>query len=335
MITVYYRVGDIVANTILTQVVKTPDHVVWVDVLSPGVDELNLIEARFGLQMPSRTDHWKNQILNRLYIEGDYAYMTAALITKIESPYPGTAPVTFILGPQFLLTMHEIDPTSFKNFAVRFQKSCTQFPSAIYVLKGLLEEVITRVAYNSEIVVDTLDGLSHDIFGLAVIEEGTVRKNISAVKISKSSSILQAVLKRLGATADLNSKINESLHSLNRLLVFFRQEISEDPRVDAKIDILLTDTHTLITQTSFLSDKVTFQLDATLGMINVEQNLIIKIFSMVAVFFLPPTLISSMYGMNFKFMPELEWSAGYPIALFMMFLSAAIPYYYFWRRGWL
>jgi magnesium transporter len=119
------------------------------------------------------------------------------------------------------------------------------------------------------------------------------------------------------------------------MLIFLKQEVSEDSKIDAKIDILLSDTAALLTQSAFMSDKVTFQLDATLGMINVEQNLIIKIFSMVAVFFLPPTLIASLYGMNFDFMPELNWHLGYPIALFMMFLSAAIPFVYFRRRGWL
>ncbi len=153
--------------------------------------------------------------------------------------------------------------------------------------------------------------------------------------VSASSTLLQGVLKKLGAAADLNSKINESLQSLQRLSVFLKQEVSQDPKIDAKLDILMNDTNALLTQSAFLSDKVTFQLDATLGMINVEQNLIIKIFSMVAVFFLPPTLIASLYGMNFNLMPELNWSLGYPMALFMMFMSAAVPYVYFRKRGWL
>jgi magnesium transporter len=238
------------------------------------------------------------------------------------------------LSPDFLLTVHDIAPTSFRNLAARLIRNPSEFPSPLHVMEGLMEEMVTRVAYNSELVVETLDQLSHDIFNLNAVEENVDRKT-KPVKISQSATVMQAVLKCLGATADLNSKINESLHSLHRMAVFFKQEVSKDERVDAKVDIILTDTMALLTQTAFLSDKITFQLDATLGMISVEQNLIIKIFSMVAVFFMPPTLIASLYGMNFEYMPELHMSFGYPVALGLMFMSSAVPYFYFRHRGWL
>ncbi len=335
MITVYARTGQAIDPTSLLPDSDFPENPVWIDVQAPSERELARIAEFLDIELPDKNTVWKNHVLNRLYIDGDFAFMTAALINKVDTPYPATAPVTFILGPQFLLTIHDNAPTSFKNFSVRLFKSAAYFPTPLYVLEGLLEEIITRVAYNSEIIVDTLDELSHDIFKSTTIDERREHSAAHVVQISQSSSMLQAVLKRLGAAADLNSKISESLHSLNRMMLFLREEVSRDPKIDLKIDLLQADINALLTQTTFLSDKITFQLDATLGMINVEQNLIIKIFSMVAVFFLPPTLISSLYGMNFKFMPELDWSIGYPIALFLMFLSAAIPYLYFRRRGWL
>jgi magnesium transporter len=312
-----------------------PENPVWIDVQAPSEPELERIAVFLDIQLPDKKTVWKNHVLNRLYIEGDFAFMTAALINKVDSPYPATSPVTFILGSQFLLTIHENDPTSFKNFSVRLFKTASCFPTPLYILEGLLEEVITRVAYNSEIIVDTLDELSHDIFRSTDAYELRAETAARVIKFNQSSTILQSVLKRLGAAADLNSKINESLHSLNRLMLFIREEISNDQKIDLKIDLLQADIQALQTQTSFLSDKITFQLDATLGMINVEQNLIIKIFSMAAVFFLPPTLISSMYGMNFKYMPELDWQIGYPISLCLMILSAILPFLYFRRRGWL
>lgn len=335
MITVYQRMGQTIDPVTLSSTQPFPENPVWIDVQAPSERELELIAEFLDIPLPDKKTVWKNHVLNRLYIEGDFAFMTAALINKVDSPYPATSPVTFILGSQFLLTIHENAPTSFKNFSVRLFKTAPSFPTPLYILEGLLEEIITRVAYNSEIIVDTLDELSHDIFKSSDIHELREETAAHVVQFTQSSTVLQAVLKRLGAAADLNSKINESLHSLTRLMLFIREEISNDSKIDLKIDLLQADILALQTQTSFLSDKITFQLDATLGMINVEQNLIIKIFSMVAVFFLPPTLISSMYGMNFQYMPELGWQIGYPISLCLMALSAIIPFLYFRRRGWL
>lgn len=341
MITAHYRDGGSIKNKRVDPDDPLPPHVLWLDLLAPTPQEYERVERDLAVVLPHHNEVWKNQVLNRLYVQDDVAYLTAALITKIDSPHPATSPVTFILSSACLLTMHEIAPTSFKNFSARLQGGQEYFATPLYALEGLLEEIITRVAYNSELVVESLDCLSHDIFGAAFGGETTptIRSGNEApqtpVLVSASSTLLQGVLKKLGAAADLNSKINESLQSLQRLSVFLKQEVSQDPKIDAKLDILMNDTNALLTQSAFLSDKVTFQLDATLGMINVEQNLIIKIFSMVAVFFLPPTLIASLYGMNFNLMPELNWSLGYPMALFMMFMSAAVPYVYFRKRGWL
>lgn len=326
MIRLHIRQG----NT--TRVVEVVDgseftsDVTWVDMIAPTSEELALAERCLKIDIPTKNEVWKNHVLNRLYMEEGTAFLTAALISKTESPYPRTSAVTFILAPKFLLTVHEIHPTSFSNFAARLQKSNYQIQTSADLFEGLLEEIITRVAFNSEIVVDALDDLSHSIFASNVLDKR--RKN--------TTQSMKSALKKLGDAADLNSKINESLHSLSRMLVFFKQVIlpKGGPR-DSSIDTLITDVSVLTTQTSFLSDKITFQLDATLGMINVEQNLIIKIFSIVTVFFLPPTLVSSIYGMNFHHMPELDWIWGYPIALGIMVVCAIVPHIYFKKKGWL
>lgn len=330
MITVYYRYGEIIVSKKLAVNEKIPDSVVWVDiqsesVLDSGQDDKKEIEQQLKIEIPSSSEVWKNHVLNRLYMEDGVAYMTAALITKIESPYPETSAVTFILTNDCLVTIRNIAPTSFNNFANRLLRPTEKFKNAGYVLEGLMEEIITRVAHNSEVVVDSLDKLSHSIFGAG--EEVGKGQNIS--------QMMKDVLKSLGACADLNSKINESLHSISRMLNFFKQGVSQDAELDNNIAILMNDAQFLSQQTSFLSDKITFQLDATLGMINVEQNLIIKIFSVVAVFFMPPTLVSSLYGMNFEYMPELKWMYGYPAAIFLMVLCALTPYLYFRKKGWL
>lgn len=144
---------------------------------------------------------------------------------------------------------------------------------------------------------------------------------------------MKGILKQLGACADLNSKINESLHSIGRLVNFLRQSLPIDKTLQDNINILTTDTEALTKQSRFLADKITFQLDATIGMISVEQTIISKIFSVVAVFFLPPTMVSSIYGMKFKHMPELDFIFGYQIILFIMITCAVTPYIYFRKKG--
>jgi len=302
-----------------------PEGALWLDIMSPTIEEERSIESQLGIAIPSKEEVWKNEVLNRFYTEDGAVYMTAAIINKADSPYPQTSAVTFILTPKCLVTIRYINPTSFHNFADRMLRKPKSFTTGPEVLEGLLEEIITRVAHNSEVVVQILDALSHDIFGVGTFENN--RKN--------PSQIMQAVLRRLGTCNDLNSKINESLHSLHRLLIYFREAPGTGKDITQSIRTLYNDVQSLTKQTDFLADKISFQMDATLGMINVEQNLIIKIFSIAAVFFLPPTLVSGIYGMNFQIMPELGWNYGYPMAIGFMCMCALVPYLYFRKKGWL
>lgn len=325
MITVFHRKENAILSSVIEAGEKIPENTLWIDLNNPSLEEEKSVESQLGIEIPTREETWKNQVLNRLYQENNISYMTAAIITKVESPYPQTSAITFVLSQEYLLTLRYIAPTSFQNFSLRLMRYPQKFLSGSHVLEGLLEEVITRVAYNSEIVVGELDALSHDIFGTSAFE--THRKN--------PSQIMKEVLRRLATCADLNSKINESLHSLSRMVSFFKQVHGQNKEVDDNINILVTDVMALSKQTGFLAAKINFQQDATLGMINIEQNMIIKIFSVVAVFFLPPTLISSIYGMNFDDMPELRWPLGYAYAIGMMVLCALVPFLYFRKKGWL
>lgn len=326
MIKIYSRNGNTTEMIEASSEADFPSGVAWVDLVTPTEDELDLVQKYYNIEIPSKKEVWKNNVLNRLYAEENVAYMTAALITKSGTPYPDTAAVTFILGPDFFLTVHDIDPTSFRNLGARLFKSGYLFQSAANLAEALFEEMITRVAYNSEQVVTTLDELSHGIFATDVFLDK---------KVKNTTALMKSTLKNLGNAADLNSKINESLHSISRMFIFFKQYTHREPAQNSMIDMLITDAQALITQSAFLSDKITFQLDATLGMINVEQNLIIKIFSIFTIFFLPATLVSSIYGMNFAHMPELHWVMGYPFALTLMAICAIIPQIYFKKKGWL
>ena len=149
---------------------------------------------------------------------------------------------------------------------------------------------------------------------------------------------LNDVLKRVGLVGDRVSKLRESLSGLSRLTLFLAQAIEETkPSKDIKFRLktLQRDVKSITDQDGFVTARISFLLDATLGLISIEQNAIIKIFSVAATAFLPPTLIASIYGMNFHFMPELDWHFGYPMAIILMIASAILPLWYFRRRGWL
>jgi magnesium transporter len=201
------------------------------------------------------------------------------------------------------------------------------------VLISLLEAVVDRAADHLERVGTIVDDTSRQIFN-------TDRRS-SSRRVRKKAPNLQELLEKIGEEGDFNSKMRESLVSIGRLAAFMsaileplkQTRAMKDHR--ARIKILQRDIISLTDHASFLSGKISFLLDAVLGMISIEQNGIIKIFSVAAVVFLPPTLVASIYGMNFKIIPELDWAMGYPFALALMIVSAVLPYIYFKRKGWL
>ena len=193
------------------------------------------------------------------------------------------------------------------------------------VLIGLIETLIDRLADSIERMQREVDTLSHSIFEMRGGAASRQRR-------------FDVMLKSIGREGEVTGRARESAHSMGRLLTFFAHtanERKEDKPLQARIRTAARDVASLTDHVSFLASKIVFLLDATLGMINIQQNDIIKIFSIAAVVFLPPTLVASIYGMNFDVMPELKWVAGYPFALTLMVLSGVLPYLFFKRKGWL
>ena len=191
---------------------------------------------------------------------------------------------------------------------------------------GILEAIVDRAADILEEIGVGLDTISERIFNQ------TEAPNPSIV-----SADLRTTIQRIGRSGDLATKVRESLHSLNRAVAFLRamEKMNVSTDLTARTNTLRRDIQSLLDHNMYLASNIQFLLDSTLGLINIQQNAIIKIFSVAAVIFLPPTLIASIYGMNFQHMPELKWLLGYPAALGLMVLSAILPYLYFRRRGWL
>ena len=326
MITVFHLHAGRIAEAQLDPSHNVPDEPVWIDLIKPTDDELRLLPQTLNLALPSREEIWRNHALNRMYTRDGTSYMTAALIDDTVIGQPKTSTITFILTPDFLITIRDIDPPAFLKFQELLLLNPKRYSNSPDLLEGLLEGVITDVAGDHERVITGLDGLSARIFDDHAFDG---RKG-------NPSLIMRGVLKALNGCADLNGKINESVHSLIRLLTYFRDDHSPDnPAIRRDAARLIKDARSLSEQTAFLNDKINFQLETSLGMINVEQNLIAKIFSVVAVIFLPPTLVVGFYGMNFDNIPELHWAHGYQFAIAVMIMFAVLPYLFFRHQRWL
>jgi magnesium transporter len=326
--------------TSLEPAIADPAQFVWVDLLSPSPEEEAAVERIVGLDVPTREEMQEIELSSRLYMDGEAAFMTASILSHTDQDDAMISPVTFILAGQRLITVRYEDPRFFGAFARRAQKTATGCTNADAVLAHLLEAVIERLADILERAAHDIDAISRNIFQPAAKPapaEPPQAKGKARRKQPRTRDF-QVILEDIGRKGELASNIRDSLVTLQRLFTFLAQLAAErkpGKDIQTRIKTLSRDAQALSDHVSFLSQKITFLLDATLGMINIEQNAIIKIFSVAAVVFLPPTLIASIYGMNFEHMPELEWPFGYPFAIGLMILSAVLPYLFFKRRGWL
>jgi magnesium transporter len=301
---------------------------VWIDVVNPTPDDDKRLLGRLGIDIPTQDEMKEIEPSSRLYEEGGALYMTALLTWNAEKD-PQNTPVAFVITPKHLVTVRYEEPQPFRSFISRCTKQPKQITSSTFAFVGFMEVIVDRAADLLERCGAELDAVSADIFRQAPSTKAGVHL--------RASADLEGVIRRIGRQYDLASKVRESLVSLGRAVAFFRHAASAwmEGDADARIKTVERDIRALAEHDTYLSQKTNFLLDATLGLISNDQNKVIKIFSVVAVIFLPPTLVASIYGMNFKLMPELAWPLGYPISLALMILSAILPYLYFKKRGWL
>src|SRR5947207_1681023 len=304
---------------------EVPDNAVWLDLVNPAPGEDKLIERLLGIAVPTREEMQEIEVSSRLYVENHARYMTATLMCNSDTATPKTTAVTFILSGHRLVTVRYDDPRPFMIVGNKLARNCPANVTGETVLIDLLDAVIDRAADILERIGLEVDGVSHDIF------------EPKGGKTERSRNYT-VILKTIGQKGDLTSKVRESLVSIGRLLLFLANEAegmrwSKDIRL--QLQSMQRDVGSLSDHASYLTNKITFLLDATLGMVSLEQNDIIKIFSVAAVVLLPPSLVASIYGMNFKNMPELEWYYGYPMALVLILLAAVLPYYFFKWKDWL
>jgi magnesium transporter len=302
-----------------------PQGAVWLDLVSPTAAEDRAVESAFGVAVPTREEMAEIEPSSRLYIENNARVMTATLLFNSQTERPQITPVTFILAGNRLITVRYEDPKPFAIVAAKLARACPAGVTGEMIMIDLLDAIIDRAADVLERAAADVEVVSRRIF-----ERRGARDD------PKQS--YQAILRSIGRKGDLTSKIRESLVSIGRLVLFLANEaegmkLLRDQR--ALVKSMARDVTSLTDHSTFLANKITFLLDATLGMVSLEQNNVIKIFSVVAVALMPPTLIASIYGMNFQFMPELHWKYGYPAALVLMLAAAIAPYLYFKWKKWL
>ncbi len=330
MLRAYFREDDRLVATDLDVAAAPPESgtAVWYSLADPSKAEDQFVESCLGIDIPTRAEMDDIEPSARLYTEDGAEFMTITALVNSDSDEPRKTPISFMLRGQQLVTVRYADPKPFRLFERLVTRPTNNgYTSGEKVMLGLLEALIDRLAQLLETTGDEIDQISREVF-----------RNKTR-NVTRKARDLQQIIERIGGRGDILTLTQESLVSIARVVSFHQTNDAAGARavreLRQQLKTLQRDVAALTEHAAFLNAKLGFLLDATLGLINLEQNQIIKIFSVAAVVFLPPTLVASIYGMNFTNMPELDWPFGYPFALALMVLAALLPYLFFKRKGWL
>ncbi|MEO7276991.1 MAG: magnesium transporter CorA family protein [Sphingomicrobium sp.] len=303
-----------------------PDGATWIDLEQPTKEEEALVERCLRLNVPTHDEMSEIEPSSRLYERDGVLYMTVSVLTGVVDGTPSTTPIGFVLSDSRLVTVRYATPKPIRLFAEHVRREPELARDASTVVVRLLDAIINRLADELEALSSELERISSHIF------QSEDERRIPAARLT-------ALLTRIGRTQTLLTKSRYSAVSMIRLLSFLlgtsrvHQEANEEMR--NHLQSLSVDVTSLSEHASYLADNLTFLLDASLGLISIEQNAAMKLFSWAALVFLPPTLIAGIFGMNFRHMPELNSPYGYPASLVAIAISAVVPILYLKRRGWI
>ena len=299
---------------------------VWVDLENPTDEEESWVQQRFGLSIPSdavdddleESARFYEEDNGELHIRSDFLIDPGDASPEAQAEPARNVRVAFILAKNVLFSIHDEDLPVFRLLRLRARR----IPALIEDAKDVLLKLYDA---DAEYSADRLEGIYDSL------EKVSARVLTQEVDDRTAGAALTAIARE----EDLNGRIRRNVMDTRRALSFMMRSRMLNAEQFEEARQILRDIDSLDSHTAFLFDKINFLMDATVGFININQNKIIKIFSVASVALLPPTLVASLYGMNFRFMPELEWRMGYPFALGLMVLSALIPVLYFRKRGWL
>lgn len=287
----------------------------WVDLVDPDEDERSRIESLYRQELPAAEEVEEIEASARSYEDENGLHIHSLFLLEQEG-HPTTTTVAFTLSGNRLFSLHECALPVFRLLRLRARREPGLVTNAVSLLLALFETKVENLADRLEQVHRELEKVTADV-------------------LAESETDMEAAIDALTRQEDINGKIRLALMDTQRDLTFLirRGRLGETEREWAKE--ILGDVESLFPHNGFLFEKVNFLMDAAVSFISIRQNQIIKIFSIAAVVFLPPTLVASIYGMNFRVMPELNWTFGYPLALGLMVAAGVAPYVYFKRKGWL
>ena len=310
----------IIRDARLEQIASSDDEVplteaTWIDLVKPTDEERQRVEASYRQHLPEPHEVEEIEASARFFEDDAGLHLHSYFFHKIDGSLRNST-VAFTLGENRLFTLHDYDLPAFRVFRLRARREPGLACDAISILLHMFEVKVEELA-------DTLE------------EVHTGLQHVSSQVLEETDTDLEAAIDELARHEDLNGKVRLSLMDAQRALTFLLRRGRLSDKYLEQVRKILRDVDSLLPHNTFLFEKVNFLMAAAQGFINIEQNQIIKIFSIAAVVFLPPTMIASIYGMNFHDMPELSWTFGYPMAILLIVLSGIAPYWYFKRKGWL
>jgi len=305
---------------------KLPANVFWIDLLDPTEEERAFVETRSGLRVPSVEALSEIESSSRLIVDHGVIYLSTTLVAQGDTPDPFLTPVGFILSPALLVTVRFAKLSTFDAVAEKVNRDDTVRSSA-GVFTALMEAIVDRGADVLERLGADLDLISKAVF------RGDPKRSHQTVRSNKA---LRRALLTIGRVGDRLSQGRAVFLGIDRMVPFVlgRKDAWVVPEFESRLGAVAKDVASLNAYEDYLSNKVQFLLDSVLGFITIEQNDLFKVLTIVSVVGIPPTVVAGIYGMNFKFMPELNWEWGYPFGLALIVLSALIPLVWFKLRGW-
>nr|WP_300309479.1 magnesium/cobalt transporter CorA [Halomonas sp.] len=287
----------------------------WIDARDPDDEERSLFQGLLHTDLPESDDIEEIEASARCFVDQAGVHIHSLFLTQSENRHH-TETVACILQSKRLITIRESELADFRLLRMRARRGQVEAQSPEELLVTLFEQKVENHA-------DTLEDLHQQL------------EEVSYLVLEDEQASLEDAIDRLARLEDSNGKIRLCLMDTQRNISFLLRHLRTQPEHLETLREIMRDIETLMSHTTFLFDKINFLMDSTQGFINIEQNQIIKMFSIAAVVFLPPTLVASIYGMNFEVMPELKWMLGYPWALGLMVASGIAPFWYFKRKGWL
>jgi magnesium transporter len=301
-------------------------EVIWIDLLNASDEEKQFVERQLNIRVPSEKSLSEIEASSRLILDHNTLYLSSPAVHLDDQKEAHLTAIGFIIGPRVLVTVRFWPLQTFDHVAERL-KSDTDLENGMCVFTALLEAMVDRGADVLELLGEKTDTLSRSVF------RGGLVKSKRPVR---SSRRMREALEDVGELADRLSKARDVLLNVGRV-ASFAGEIGSDwitPASKRRLEAVSKDVASLSDYETRLSDKIQLLLDAVLGFINIQQNDLFKILTIVSVVGVPPTILVGVWGMNFKEMPELNWSFGYPLACLAIIASGLLPLLWFKRRGW-